>query len=104
MIAKRRHSGCVRSGAYPVEQPLMAAMNSVEVPDGDDRPSGNFGNVARPVNRDHPRRSPLRKSQVSLDQSVSPSWVSPVSVVLSLRARGVVNPARAKQLEHDRRQ
>ena len=53
-----RHPGRVGPGAEPREQPLMAAVNSVEVADRDDGPAGYFGDLAGPVNRDHPRRSP----------------------------------------------
>ena len=81
------HAGRVGPGAEPAEKPLMAAMNSVEVADRDDGPAGDFGDVARSVNRDHPRRSPLRKSTVSLDQSDSPSWTEAGKEIIIASAR-----------------
>ena len=41
----------------------MAAMNSVEVADGNDGAPGFFGNITRSVNRDHLRRSSLHESR-----------------------------------------
>jgi hypothetical protein len=67
-----RHTSEISLLTKPAEQPLVAAVNSVEVADGDNRPSSYRGKIADTFNRDHSRRSMFVDSAVALSQSESP--------------------------------
>lgn len=66
-----RYAGSVGFGPEPRQQPLVAAVNSVEVADRDKRTSSLREKVTNVFDRDHRHFAPLHKPAAPFDGPVS---------------------------------